>query len=206
MKLRFYAIILMVLFSSCSSDDENNCVSPSNLIADADENFVFFSWDSPNGVTSISYGSKGFIPTGSVNRISFDGWSALYGLQPNTEYDIYLENNCNDGITSDLAGPFLFQTLNFGQGCTQPQSLIVAKVTSTTVTISWNGMEQGLWEVAYGTNLIVPSDDDWNQTNEPTFELEAIEPGIAYYIYVRATCGTLEFSNSATLLDVILIE
>ncbi len=207
MKLKYYAIILMAIFSACSSEDENSCEAPQSVqIGEIDENFVFVTWDSQQAVTTVILGRKGFSPEVGRTSISFDGWTSFGNLAPNEEYETYLRRLCGDNTTSDLIGPYGFRTLAFGQGCTQPQSLIISKITENTVTVSWDGMGQNQWQIAYGENFFVPSESEWQNTNTTTFELTDIVPGVAYDILVRANCGVYKFSNNAAVINIVLIE
>ena len=207
MKLKYYAIILMAIFGACSSEDKNSCEAPQSVrVAEIDENFVFLTWDNEGAATTVVLGPKGFTPQGGVNSVSFDGWTSFVNLAPNREYDTYLQNVCGDNTISDLIGPYGFRTLPLGQGCTQPQSLIISEVATNSVTISWDGVGQNAWEVAYGEGSFIPSDFEWQATSTTTFELTGIVPGVAYDILVRASCGVYKFSNDAELIDIVLIE
>lgn len=204
MKLYFAAIFFVATLLSCSSEDESNCPPSSNIQIDPDENFAFVSWDVG---TSVYYGRKGATPEdGLALRVGFNGWTQIHGLQPNTEYDAYFEHSCVDGPVSELTGPLTFKTLNFGEGCTQPQDLSIDEVNLNTVTISWDGVGQELWEIAYGPSFFNPTTDDWAQAPMPTFDLLKIEPGIEYDIHIRSTCGILAYSNSLISQDVVLIK
>ncbi|WP_432411990.1 fibronectin type III domain-containing protein [Rasiella sp. SM2506] len=207
MKLKYYAIIIMAIFGACSSDDENNCGGPQSVrIAEIDENFVFLTWDSQGAATTVVLGRKGFSPETGTTSVSFDGWTSFGNLAPNGEYETYLQSVCRDNTISDLTGPYGFRTLAFGQGCTQPQSLIINEMTESTVTISWDGMGQNLWEIAYGRNIFNPSESSWQNSNSTTFKLTDIEPGVAYDVLVRASCGVYKYSNNAVLTNIVLIE
>src|SRR5699024_6532111 len=96
--------------------DNGGCVAPSDI---SHENISYdsvdISWTSNGGETTweIIYGPEGFDPdTEGTSVIDDDGeiGQTLSGLNPETEYDVYVRAICGEDEESELAGPEHFTT------------------------------------------------------------------------------------------------
>lgn len=215
MKNLFLALIAFIFVISCSSSDDTytNCSKPLNAsLSSVDENFAYFSY-SKEGVLSISvieYGEPGFEL--GVNTIGTSEYSShsvdiglgikshlLYGLEPSKSYEAYIKLQCVGELSySEYSGPISFSTLAFGEGCTQPVSLLAMEVTDTTILIDWEGYTNENWEV----QLVENFDDGFNdiykyQATEKPYLIENLSPGTTYVIEVRANlCHEYEINGA----------
>lgn len=83
-------------------------------IADISYDFAIVEWDNPTGnPVNMYYGLHGFDPASEGNIIHYISANTesyyIFGLLPNTMYDVYIESVCND-VHSELVGPISFTT------------------------------------------------------------------------------------------------
>lgn len=211
MKKIFFVLWAFTFLFSCSSSDNENCERPLNFtLLTADENFALFLYDDnkPFAISVIEYGKPGFelgvnaIGTNTYLTNSFDNGMGvkrhlLYGLEPNTDYEAYIKLQCAGGSYSKYSGPISFTTLEYGEGCTQPESLIAIDNTDTTILIDWEGFNNEQWEVLVLHTLENGVDEEVKyQATEIPFLIENLLPATTYYILVRASsCNEYEVSG-----------
>jgi len=109
----FAILIVLLLFISCSSKDDEPCINPSGLtVSTAYPTRVELRWYVGNDAPSytVEYGRAGF-SLGSGNQFTVaGGFKNLTGLQPDTEYQAYIRSNCSDSKVSEFSRPFNFWT------------------------------------------------------------------------------------------------
>jgi hypothetical protein len=93
------------------------CGTPTNITVNSLDVSATVAWDSANdgaGYT-VEYGPVGFEPgTGMTMNGTVSGTSVsvdLSGLDPDTDYDVYIQEDCGEGDLSVLMGPYDFTTL-----------------------------------------------------------------------------------------------
>lgn len=93
------------------------CPSPSNItVSNIDETSAEINWNAGESETewNVIYGEDGFDPTTDGQSVNINGnpETTLTNLDPNTDYNVYIEAVCDDtnNITSALAGPEIFTT------------------------------------------------------------------------------------------------
>jgi len=207
LRLLLCTILVLILNVSCSSEEENPCKIPTEAaIGTIDENFAFLFWaQASDAVTRIDVGPAGYNPPENFQSIIFGNFIVLGPLRPSSSYDAYLRSNCGLGEKSETIGPISFTTLDFGQGCTQPNTIVVDIISETTVEISWKGLDETLWEIAIGEHGFLAGEDNWKESTELSYLFDEVVPDLSYDVYVRAKCGTFSFSSSATLINQVLI-
>lgn len=200
--------ILVLLVISCSENDEVSCAAPQDAsLGTIDENFVTLFWTKTDGaITRIDIGPRGYEIPSSFQAIIFGEFIVYESLRPSTDYDLYLRSECGDLGSSSVVGPIAFRTLDFGEGCTQPGSIMFNDISKTSVVISWEGFDESLWEIAYGESGFFINEQSWRESTSANYILNNIEPGISYDIYVRAKCGDFfTYSSTTELLNQVLI-
>lgn len=94
------------------------CAPPTGIFATPADQEALLYWNSgnPGATYTVEYGPAGFAPgTGTVvtGVVGVDGPPALIsGLDPSTQYDAYVVEDCGAGGTSYLRGPVGFSTLD----------------------------------------------------------------------------------------------
>ncbi len=132
--------------------------------------------------------------TGSVNIIDLDAYS---GQTVRFAYRVV------EGTTNGLAD-FEFSVDNFQirltPSCIEPIGLVSASITSTGASISWDPttpVPSSGYEYFVSTTNTLPTTAGTATTN--TFAvLTGLAPATAYYIFVRANCGSGSFSPWST--------
>lgn len=88
------------------------CPVPQNIIfSDIQFSSILVDWEDL-GATSweLEYGLEGFLPSNGMSLIVNESQLNIESLLTGTTYEIYLRSNCTDSITSDIVGPFKFNT------------------------------------------------------------------------------------------------
>ncbi|GGG39702.1 hypothetical protein GCM10010976_09210 [Bizionia arctica] len=94
------------------------------------------TWTHPTATNfEIQSVPTGFPPAASGSGVS--GFSSeLFGLDPETEFDIYIAAICDNGTQSAFEGPFTFETLKYGLSCAEP--IIVPDISTTPYVFADN--------------------------------------------------------------------
>ena len=90
-------------------------------------------WSSLSGYSNIAWGAPGFTPTTPNQTAITGGSAALTGLAPNTTYDVYVQDSCDNGLLSSWVGPITFTTVS----CAPPTAGFTA--SSTNLQASFDG-------------------------------------------------------------------
>lgn len=166
----------------------NPCPYPTNLSA---QNITFNSaelhWVGTGTEYNIEWGTIGFIQeSGNIITGVTGNTTNLTGLNFNTTYQFYVQNNCG-GSPGPWVGPFTFTTPS---PCPDPESFTVLSTTDNSATISWiNGLPN--WDLQWGiTGFTLGLGINSNMTTNP-FTLSGLSPSTTYDIYIRDNCDSL---------------
>ena len=218
--IRNLIFALALFLVSCSSSDDT-CEKPTNFnTLSIDENVVVFSYKqgSFTDYTVIEYGVPGFELGNNAlgisryhifmsDMIAIGGDSKFHladSFEPNTTYEAYIKSECSSNNYSEFYGPVLFTTLNLGEGCTRPDSLIEIEKTNSSILIDWEGFNKEDWivEILYYEDGF----DEYiiHEVSEKPFLIESLQPETTYYISVRTNfCeGILESSLPSNVITV----
>ncbi|WP_170266295.1 PKD domain-containing protein [Phaeocystidibacter luteus] len=109
-------------------------------------------WSSISGDSQIAWGTAGFTP-GTPNQSGIaSGQAVLTGLTPNTTYDVYIQDTCDNGLLSGWVGPVTFTTVN----CAAPSASFT--FTTTGLQASFDGSTSSAnattytWDYGDGNN------------------------------------------------------
>lgn len=219
MKKIFLILIAYTFVISCASSDDENCSKPLNFsLNTVDENIALFNYkdESVSSFSFLEYGKPGFkvginpigrsqyISHAIDNGINNYKMHLLSSLQPNTNYEAYIKVQCIGETYSEYAGPIPFTTIAFGEGCTQPDSLLALEVTDTTILIDWEAYNKETWEV--DIRYTVDSFEQiilYSATEKP-FLIEDLSPNTIYKIKVKTNnCdGIIQESIYSTIIVV----
>ena len=161
----------------------------------------------PNGcnVVVLAHGSTDFNNPVQSYTVEAETFSrAISGLEPYTEYDVYVSVNCdangyNDG-TSEWSEPVTFMT---NSDCSPVEDLTYVVNSKTQVTISWiNGSIEDNYIVqpnnfmyGFGTaqqnvnSVAVEAAGIQGNADGTASETLTVAPGNTYYFYVANQCG-----------------
>ena len=145
------------------------------------------------GVMANPYNAASFTPLDSVTNIS----------NTYTEYEITLRNH--EGNSKYIALRFtaphdMFYVddiqLSIASSCPKPTNLAVINTGSTSATVSWDaGGEETSWEIEYGTSGFEPGSGTLTSVSTNPYSLNNLSSGNMYDLYVRASCGSSEYSE-----------
>src|SRR5690606_21529040 len=95
-------------------DEAPTCPWPTSFsMINGTESSVVVSWNDPTGSTwDLQWGPPGFTqasPAAGTTSTSSNP-DTMHGLQPNTEYDIYVRTDCGPNGTSIWIGPISVRT------------------------------------------------------------------------------------------------
>ncbi len=159
----------------------------------ADLNWINFqqsaySWD-------LLYGETGTLDTlsgGSLLTGVTDTFYTLTGLTANTSYTVYLKSYCSTE-TGSWSAPRIFTTQ---EACPHPTNVTVGTVTHEDAVVSWTpgGSETG-WELICVQHGESPASATAEQVYSLPYTITNLSENTQYDVYVRADCGTGEYSN-----------
>lgn len=182
------------------------CDAPTDVAFDyITDNSVGISW-SPGGDETewvLIYGLEGFDPNmeGTTVSVTDTPNYTLSGLEPITDYDVYLKAICESGDggdpftqrfsvnESDLVGPVTFTTM---APCDAPTDITFDNITDNSADVTWTpGGDETEWELIYGFTGFNPNGLEGVGvlvSETPDFILTELEPNTTYDVYVKAIC------------------
>ena len=117
----------------------------------------------------------------------------LTGLDPETQYDVYVVTNCaTPDQVEDATVTIHFTTL---VACPAPQNLAVTNIDMTSATISWFSNADS-FTIEYGEAGFAPGTGTVVTTTSTTYDLTGLTAGTMYTVYVTADCGGIDGSSS----------
>ncbi len=201
-KLLLMAFVALCV-TACSKNDDttNNCPQPGSIVIEQlNSTSVLFSWGIETETAwEIEYGLANFaLGTGTIKQTSQED-HFIEGLEPETDYRIYLRTNCgSDGfseyISVDITTPMI------AARCNTPSNLQLVSLTDTSIELSWDENDETSWEVEYGPVGFMPGTGLLVATSQNSYNIEGLNSGVTYEIYVRANCGVDGYSEYSEAL------
>ena len=195
MRLNIYALIF-VLFSAFSAYAiQEECPRPQNItISDRTESSVKVQWDSESTPISwtLEYGEAGFNLGEGTQRTSYLKNFTITGLQPGTNYRLYIKANCGGDDESSWSYQYSFSTAGNDQSnpCPVATSLSATEITENSATISWNSQSDPLsWEIEYGETGFTPGEGTTRVSYFKNISLNNLKEGILYDVYITSNCA-----------------
>ena len=120
----------------------------------------------------------------------------LTGLDPLTQYDVYVITNCGTPETN----PDATHTIHFTTtvACPAPTGLTLASVSTDEATITWNGTASS-YNVEYGETGFTPGTGTIDVALTESYTLTNLDPSTNYTIYVNSDCTDNNDSLSSTV-------
>jgi subtilisin-like proprotein convertase family protein len=196
--------------------DPPACEAPENLITDnIDAVSANLSWDE---VAAANSGyewvvmTDGEDPADSANTPVATGTTAAStevtatatGLDPETDYDVYVRSNCGTDSISEYSDLVEFTTL---PTCPAVSNLTVDSVDETSATISWDAVANA--SVGYLVEIYDFEADPETATavysetvTDVTLVISTLEAANSYDIYVTADCGTEDGQSTSEMITV----
>jgi hypothetical protein len=178
-----------------------DCLEPLQLTVDQlGAISTLISWSSGSGTSNLAYGPTGF----DINDIVASGGTliapattpyTISGLDPETTYDFYVQDDCGADGMSGWSGPNTFTTT---VGCPTPVFNSFTNATTGSIDITFT---QGFGDVyiVYGEEgFLLGSAGDTSGLALSTFTLSGLTPLTFYDIYLFMDCegDGLGFSES----------
>ncbi len=173
---------------------DNICVVPVNTAItplSITNNSCNVQWES--FANNLSWGVRCFSPSYNFDTIIYTTNRSLSitGLQSGVRYYVSVMGLCRDSAFSIWSDTVDFVT----DVCDTVSGVTVTNITNTSATVSWTrGHSLQLWDVDYGRRGFPVNYGTTRQTTSPTYNIEGLEPGTTYDVYVRSYCGTNYFS------------
>ena len=171
---------------------DNICVVPVDLTLRAvTNNNAGVVWESY--ANNLSWGVRCFSPAYNFDTIIYSSnkYLTITGLQSGVRYFVSVMGLCRDSAFSVWSDTIDFVT----DVCDTVSGVTVTNITNTSATVSWTrGHSLQLWDVDYGRRGFPVNYGTTRQTTSPTYNIEGLEPGTTYDVYVRSYCGTNYFS------------
>ena len=139
--------------------------------------------------------------TGSPVPLVIPGTAPLgtHRMRVSLRYDVQPidQDPCNTGINASDFGEAHDYTVNVvaAPTCTQPGSVTVSNITSSSATATWSGTAS-LYSIEYGPAGFTPGTGIYSTTSSTTANLGGLNANTGYSVYVRALCSS---SDSSTI-------
>ena len=120
----------------------------------------------------------------------------LTGLDPLTQYDVYVITNCG----TPESNPDATHTIHFTTtvACPAPTGLTLASVSTDEATITWNGTASA-YNVEYGETGFTIGTGNIDVATTGSITLTNLDPSTSYTIYVNSDCTSDNDSLSTTV-------
>ncbi|MBR4135858.1 MAG: fibronectin type III domain-containing protein [Bacteroidales bacterium] len=190
--------------TNCSGSGPALCVTPLGLVVGTPtQTDATATWMAGSTETTWNFEYKAASATtwqsSTVHMPSF----TMYGLMPNTAYQVRVQAVCDTNLTSDWTEAVTFTTAQEQQTCPAPTNLTatIDATSHTTVTLTWqqepNTADE--WQVNYRQT----TESDWSTATatSTTYTLTDLVPNVDYEANVVAHCTnglTSDPSNTVT--------
>ncbi|WP_240032217.1 DUF4397 domain-containing protein [Psychroflexus aestuariivivens] len=147
--------------------------------------FVYNSGDDPETDTPVASG------TTNAGEIT----ASVSGLESDTDYDVYVQSDCDTDGVSDLSNVVSFTT---EVSCLEPVNLIVDSSTQDGANISWdeepnaaNGYNWFVFEAGNDPETDTPLQTGNTDSSTFSVTIAGLSGNTEYDFYVQSDCGTV---------------
>jgi hypothetical protein len=148
------------------------------------------NWVAASGVTSYTVQYK--LPTATTwtSVSSLSNSTTLFGLTPNTQYQVQIISNCPNNCVSTPSTIGIFTTTNTTSTCDIPTTCVFGNLQATSCTLSWAAVPGAC---SYIIRVRVLGTTAWAATGYPTKNsatLSGLSPNTTYEWQVQTVCCT----------------
>ncbi|WP_162903224.1 LamG-like jellyroll fold domain-containing protein [Taibaiella koreensis] len=149
------------------------------------------TWSNSTAATHVlQYGEPGFQPgSGTILSVTNDT-AQIAGLDPDHDYEFYMQDSCSATSGSAWSGPYAFTTAD---PCPKPYQVTGDSITSARIILKWedNGMVTQDYTVSWGLQGFGdPAIGIISNVGEKRFNLDGITANSGYDFYIRANCNS----------------
>ena len=180
------------------------CPTPTGLVFSALTNTTAdISWTAPAGVVSytVQYRATGATTWSSVNTTV--ATTTLFGLLPNTAYQVQVIANCPNSCVSAPSTIGTFTTTNTTSVCDIPTTCVLSNLQATSCVLSWAAVPGAC---SYIIRIRVLGATTWAATGFPTKNTATVSgllPNTTYEWQVQTVCCTNTQSNFCPIQIVV---
>ncbi|PZR21396.1 MAG: hypothetical protein DI539_08135 [Flavobacterium psychrophilum] len=174
------------------------CTDPTTLTVSAiDLDSATFNWANPGGATSweVEVIPELQAPTQVGTPHNGPAPFTKEGLQPGTNYKVYLKAICSDGGQSNWIGPVYFKTGNLGDSCNYPLPISGLPFSTTNNTSNFSDVYEGAPGSTCGTTGTYLSGNDVVYTYNPTvtgnITINLTNTGTGAAMFVYSSCANI---------------
>lgn len=204
----FICFLLLFALGSCTSDDTEPCTTQQPVEIKQGEARISITWQDLTEDRIVSGYDYQLVFSGDQASDSFQRTTVPVTTAPEnerffiktigslpyeTDFDLYYRVVCGNQ-TGEVLGPIAVRSLSFGAGCTPPADLEVLEVTPTSISLQWEGFDEQLWAVSWGSNDGMDGGDV--DVTDTSFTITDLRPGITYLLGVKARCTGTDFVTS----------
>ncbi|MGM0635008.1 MAG: T9SS type A sorting domain-containing protein [Bacteroidota bacterium] len=179
------------------SVEEVLCVEPSDLeITEIEASTAEVSWESNGFDSNWIVVEEGDDPESDGDIVqegtATDSQVSLTDLEPETSYEFYLRNDCDDEF-SNFIDAESFTTL---ATCLPVENILITEIEADSAEISWDAVDNPADEGAYTWYVFEEGDDP--ETDDPittgttdnlVASVDDLEPSTTYEVYLETDCG-----------------
>ncbi|MBR1834833.1 MAG: fibronectin type III domain-containing protein [Bacteroidales bacterium] len=185
-----------ITFTAATCPDVTG-LSVSNVTA----NSVSLNWESNPMASSwtIEYGYAGFNQGSGTTVTASTNSITINSLECETEYEFFVKAVCGDDWNSENWTHANATTANCTESCNAPTG-VTTTVNANSVAVSWTPAEGNTaFEVEYGTRGFSHGNGTIVSATEPNTTINGLDYNTQYDLYVRAICGTENYSAWSTV-------
>lgn len=181
----------------CQAPGGGSCATPGSLTATSiTSTSATLGWGAVAGAASynLQWKTSAASTWTTVSSLTATSYS-LSGLAASTTYNYRVQAVCATTGSYSAASSF---TTTAASSCGTPSGLTATGITTSSATLNWAAVSGA---TSYSVQRKLASSSTWTTTNSITatsFSLTGLSPNTTYDYRVRATCGTVNSSYSAT--------
>ena len=172
-------------------------------------NKIELTWSNPSsGGSEIQFGLQGFTLGNGTTQVEsefYDQYAIINGLIPETTYDFYLRNVCDNVGYSAWVGPISVTTedVPLNENCLDPVNFTLDQIYtsggSDILVFSWDGQNgENTWQLSKGAvGTPAGSGSILDTSYNPIQLTNHTSTGVVYDFYVRANCSVDGYSDWA---------
>jgi hypothetical protein len=204
------------IMSDCDALGTSNWVGPVDLntlnpcpevwdivVSDIGEYGATVTWTSVyyQDTWNIEVGLPGFTPGNGEEVVQEYGVTdnpfVLTGLDPDTEYEVYIMADCDALGESDWISPS--STFTTIPTCIEPTDVLITNISFESATVSWTLVGSAdTWNIEVGLQGFTPFNGEEvvsnTLTGETSWDITGLNNTTSYDVYIQSDCGAGDLS------------